>query len=183
MFRFECLKVANYGLPFFYGYDLQMSQPMQTQQLYSQDTQSQATTQNQATPQTPTTPGGTAYTIPVHCGLMTPKSDLNKIHIDIKAAAKDVKTIAGGVLFKDTKKETTDQLEELRDKLTNIPILKAMADTELHRSNASQMNNEIKSLKAKVNELKRELQEANATVAALTEEEEQKDMNVEESNA
>ena len=115
--------------PFFYGYDLQMSQPLQTQELYSQETQTQTT------PQTPTTPGGTAFSIPVHCGLLTLKSDLNKIHIDIKDATKDATTIAGGVLFKDTRKETTDQLEELRDKLTKIPVLKAMADTELHRAN------------------------------------------------
>ena len=89
-------------------------------------------------------------------------------------------TIAGGVLFKDTTKQTTDQLEELRDRLTKIPVLKAMADTELHRANASQMHTENKNLKAKVMELTRELKEAKDTLAALTGEEAQKEMSVDE---
>ena len=57
-----------------------------TQELYSQETQTQTTPQS--TPQTPTTPGGTGFSIPVHCGLLTLKSDLNKIHIDIKKCDK-----------------------------------------------------------------------------------------------
>ena len=44
------------------------------------------------------------------------------------------------------------------------------------------MNTENKNLKAKVKELTRELKEAKATVAALTEEEEQKEMSLDESD-
>ena len=102
-----------------------MAHVPQTQALYSQDT-----TQTQGTPQTQATPqmqGQTGFTIPVHCGLLTLISDLNKLHIDIKSAARDVATVAGGVLLQDPVKETTEQLQELRDKLTNLPVLKILA--------------------------------------------------------
>ena len=82
-----------------------MAHVPQTQALYSQDT-----TQTQGTPQTQATPqmqGQTGFTIPVHCGLLTLISDLNKLHIDIKSAARDVATVAGGVLLQDPVKETT----------------------------------------------------------------------------
>ena len=150
-----------------------MAHVPQTQALYSQDT-----TQTQGTPQTQATPqmqGQTGFTIPVHCGLLTLISDLNKLHIDIKSAARDVATVAGGVLLQDPVKETTEQLQELRDKLTNLPVLKILADAQTHKENASQMHTENKNLKAHVKDLTRELEEAKATVAALTGEEAQKE--------
>ena len=119
--------------------------------------------------------GQTGFTIPVHCGLLTLISDLNKLHIDIKSAARDVATVAGGVLLQDPVKETTEQLQELRDKLTNLPVLKILADAQTHKENASQMHTENKNLKAHVKDLTRELEEAKATVAALTGEEAQKE--------
>ena len=70
-----------------------MAHVPQTQALYSQDT-----TQTQGTPQTQAMPqmqGQTGFTIPVHWGLLTLISDLNKLHIDIKPAARDVATVAG----------------------------------------------------------------------------------------
>ena len=154
-----------------------MFQVPQTQDLFSQETQTQTTT---PTPTMPQTPGGTGFLIPAHCSLLTLKSDLNKIHNEIKAAATDVATIAGGVLFNETKKETTDLIQALRNRLTKIPVLRAMADTETHRANASQMNTENKDLKAQVKELKRELEEAKETLAALTGEEAQKEMSQDE---
>ena len=150
-----------------------MAHVPQTQALYSQDT-----TQTQGTPQTQATPqmqGQTGFTIPVHCGLLTLISDLNKLHIDIKSAARGVATVAGGVLLQDPVKETTEQLQELRDKLTNLPVLKILADAQTHKENASQMRTENKNLKAHVKDLTRELEEAKATVAALTGEEAQKE--------
>ena len=150
-----------------------MAHVPQTQALYSQDT-----TQTQGTPQTQATPqmqGQTGFTIPVHCGLLTLISDLNKLHIDIKSAARDVATVAGGVLLQDPVKETTEQLQELRDKLTNLPVLKILADAQTHKENASQMHTENKNLKTHVKDLTRELEEAKATVAPLTGEEAQKE--------
>ena len=120
---------------------------------YSQDT-----TQTQGTPQTQAKPqmqGQTGFTIPVHCGLLTLISDLNKLHIDIKSAARDVATVAGGVLLQDPVKETTKQLQELRDKLTNLPVLKILADAQTNKENASQMHTENKNLKAHVKDLTR----------------------------
>ena len=119
--------------------------------------------------------GQTGFTIPVHCGLLTLISYLNKLHIDIKSAARDVATVAGGVLLQDPVKETTEQLQELRDKLTNLPVLKILADAQTHKKYASQMHTENKNLKAHVKDLTRELEEAKATVAALTGEEAQKE--------
>ena len=175
-------------MPFFYGYDLQMSYVQQSQPLYSQDMASQATPQTPTTPQTTATPqtttpqtqGGTGYTIPVHCGLLTLISDLNNMHNDIKAAAGEVRNVAGGILLNDPVPDITKQLQELRDKLTGLPVLKLLADTEIHKANASQMHMENKSLKAQVKELTRELKEAKDTVAALTEEEEHRAMSQDE---
>ena len=145
-----------------------------TQALYSQDTtQTQRTPETQVTPQTP---GGTGFTIPVHCGLLTLISDLNKFHNDIKLAARDVATAAGCVLLSDPVEEITDQLQQLQDKLTNLPVLKILANTQTHKDNASQMHTENKNLKAHVKDLMRELAEAKQTLAALTGEEAQKEM-------
>ena len=151
---------------------------VQTQALFSQD---MATQQTPPTPQTRRTQGETGYTIPVHCGLMTLVSDLNKVQIEIKSAAGDVKTITGSVHLKDPIEDITSQLQELKDKLTGIPMSNILKDTETHKANASQMHMENKSLKAQVKDLTRELKEAKQTLAALTQEEEEKDMSQEES--
>ena len=163
-----------------------MSQVQQTQDLYSQASQvpqTQTPTMPQTqTPTTPQTPGRTGFTIPMHCGLQMLKSDLNKIQIEIKDAAKDAATIAGGVLFNDPPKNTTDKLEALWDRLMAIPISRAITDCDTHKASASQMNTENRTLKAKIEELTRELKEAKETLAAPTGGDAQTDMSQDENN-